>query len=39
MSHLGIGLAYQFKSPASPPNYPCALFIPKNDSLGELGHQ
>ena len=39
MSHLGIGLAYKLKSPASAPKYPCALFIRKNDSLGELGHR
>ena len=38
-SHLGIGLAYKLKSPASAPKYPCALLIRKNGSLGELGHQ
>ena len=36
-SHLRIGLAYQLKSPALAPKYPCAFFIRKNDSLGELG--
>ena len=38
-SHLGIGLAYKLKDPALAPKYPCALFIRKNDSLVELGHQ
>ena len=38
-AHLGIGLAYKLKSPASAPSYPCALFIRKNSSLGELGHR
>ena len=38
LTHLGIGLAYKLKSPASAPKYPCALFILKNGSLGELGY-
>ena len=38
-SHLGIGLPYILKSPFSAPKHPCALFILKNGSLGELGHQ
>ena len=41
--HLGIGLAYQLKSPALPPKYPCALvnwdiddFYPFGGRLGLL---
>ena len=37
-SHLGIGLAYKLKSPASAPKYLCTLFLRKNGSLGKLGH-
>ena len=36
--YLGIGLANKLKSPVSAAMYPCGVLLPKNGSLGELGH-
>ena len=36
---LALEVALRYWSSALATKYPCALFIRKNDSLGELGHR